>query len=456
VSAFAEAIGISSTSKSLMILTQYHIRENGDKLLDALNDQANDFLIKNHIDNAQIIAYVRNIISTIDDKNIKYPIFNTIIAQIITFNASTLSRDEAIELHKLLIEITIDKLLHTTRIPINTTLPIYEQVLTTGHLIPATQSMSRTALFAIFDEQYDMKVNLQSNFINLAKAIQANVVFVSMVSQVALEFDSRGLFNEHYLRKNDLIIPKFCGLCDKVLTRYNTIKKLNPSHATVPHYFKYFNNYARTLVIESLVGNMFRIMKTVIQYHEGEIETQNYFTDNSACLFLLEGQSTRADEYNRRIEEQIFANGQSEFAQSIINASDDGERGQMISNIIRGNFITLMHQYAHTDKILSPNKIDDIFAMLILAYKTEQKSETLLPSFAFFAPQLFKVAIVINNKIDEHSEELKGTIQDNNFAERERIFDIIINEATAEDIFVFTITANIQLMTARAKFFGTR
>ena len=453
VSAIATAVGVSTTAKSVMILEQYHIRENGGKLFDALSAQANDFLVKNRIDSAQIIAYVQNVIDTIGKKDVEYPLFGAIIAQAITFNASVMTAEDANKLHQLLLDTSIDKLLRTTRTPIDASRPVYEQVLTTGYLIPATQSMNRNALFGIFDQQYDMKLDLSANLKKLANAIRANVVFVSMVAPITLEFDSRGLFDEKYLRKNDLLVPKFCGLCDKVLARFDTIKKLNPSRANVPHYFKYFNNFAQTLVIESLVGNLFRIMGTATQHKGG-----SYLIDNSACLFLLEGQSTRADEYNRRIEEQIFANGQSEFVQSVINTTEGDKRArdQMLSGIIRGKFATLMQQYAHTDKVFGANKIDDLFAMLILAYKAEQGRDVSFPSFAFFAPQLFKTAIIINNKLDEHGEELRATMLNNNFAERERVFNIVLDEATAEDMFAFTTTDNIQLLIARAKFSGAQ
>lgn len=451
ISAIATKIGISTTAKGVLALAQYHIRENGDKIIEGLCAQADEFMAKSHIDNAQIINYVRNVIS---DMGTKLPLFGTIMAQAIAFCSRTLTKDEASELHLLLVGVAIDKLMDVSRTPIDNTRPVYEQVLTTGYLIPVTQSMNRNALFAIFDQQYDMKVNLQANLKTLADAIRANVVFVSKVSPIALEFDSRGLFDENYIRKNDLIIPKFCGLCDKVLTRFDTIKKLNTSRASVPYYFKYFNNFAQTLVIESLVSNLFRIVGIPAQQRK-QTNVSEYFVDNSAILFLLEGQSSRADKYNQMIEEQIFIRGQSDLVQSIVNTTDadKSSREQMMSNILRGNFITLMHQYAHTDKVFGPNKIDDLFGMLILAYKTigDTGKQILFPAFSFFSPQLFKIAVVINNKLDEHSEEIKTTINDDNFAKREHIFDIVIDEATAEDVFLLSETENIQLLIARAK-----
>jgi hypothetical protein len=162
--------------------------------------------------------------------------------------------------------------------------------------------------------------------------------------------------------------------------------------------------------MESLVGNLFRIIGIPHRATttRGPKNVSEYITANADCSFLLDGQSTRADEYGARAEDAIFTGGRTEFAQSIagMGAAAAAERANIASALF-ARIDEFARQYVHSDKMVKEPIIDDIFDLCVLAYRKIAKSEEIatreLPSVSY---QLFSLAKKLWMAIGERWSEL--------------------------------------------------
>lgn len=446
VNLVARRTGVSDTSRGVMAQLQRDILDFGSKFMSMLSAQTNAILKnKAPLDIAKVELLLIERAMSVG--------IGPVFAKVARRYAPLMHPEALRKLREILLVHAIDKMFEVTRTPIDPARPIYEQVLTSGSLVPLTQSMSRKALFEIFGDAYDMKQNISDNLARLADKFACSVVLSSKIAPRAIEFDSRGLFDFAYVKRNDLIMPKFLGLCEKAIARYNTIHVLSESKATIPTYFYHQPREAssRTLILESLTGNLFRIIGPAICGQGKTRVGEEYLTDNDYCRFLVEGQSTRADQYNRRAEDAIFANGQSDEVQSITAMFQTTEANSILADSLRSRITIRMRDYLR-DKIEIPsNQISELFDMCVNALQDVMPSIKShlanLSSQAMFFSRLFKLAGKLSSFLEPFAFELRTA----DHGSRERIVNKIMQNAADEELFTIDETLNMTFLSKRTK-----
>lgn len=462
VALVATKMGISDTSRGVIAQVQRDILDFGSKFASALSAHVNAILKNKSLDVGQVEQVLRA------RAHIGLgPVFSKIARRY----APLMHPDALIALREILLVQTIDALLGVEHTPIDAKRPIYEQILTSGSLIPLTQSMSRNALFDMFNEKYDMQHDIAANLARIADNMSANIVLLSKVVPRAIEFDSRGLFDFAFVRKNDLIVPKFLGLCDKAINRFNTVHVLTESKAVVPNYFYHAAPQARskgatadkTLVLESLTGNLFRIMGSSLSSTRQESDTmrqggaiaprgERFMTDSMNCKFLALGQSTRADQYHRRAEEAIFANGQSEEVRSIVTIFQTTGTNMLLADALRSRITIRMREFLRKDLAHEIKPVGgEFFDMCVNSLQDVMpsiKNHTIdLSAQSMFFSKLFKLA----NKLATFLEPFMFTFGDADHSSKERIVDSIMQSAADEELFTIDETLNMVYLEAVRK-----
>ena len=222
-----------------------------------------------------------------------------------------------------------NQLLGVTRAAINSRAQLCEQIYTAGGFVPLTIALSRSALFGMFGTAYDLTQTIHDNFAMLATHISQSMenIVLLLVSKIppsmqdnVIEYNNRTIYDSEYVRKHGLLTDITTGLNATVLQRYITLKVLTPSKAHIPQY----SLFARStddkngvIVIEALTGNMFR----VVGLRLASTRANQYVMTRDECAFLIDGQTSRAEQYNAHIEDAIFDCKQQQQSHSAI--SDD-------------------------------------------------------------------------------------------------------------------------------------
>lgn len=442
VSLIATKMGVSDTSRGVIAQLQRDALDMGSKLKSAYVTATNQILKNKPLDPGQVETLIRAQLES------GAPLGPT-LSKIARRYFPLMPHASQVALRELVLGPVINRMLHVERIPIDQSRPIYEQVLTTGMLVPLTQSMSRGALFSIFDEQYDMSHDLQVNLAYLADKHQFNLIFVSKITKGAIEFDSRALFDAAFVRKNNLELPSEVGLNDKVARRYTTIRPLLESKAVVPNYIYHSAHASRTLILESLVGNLFRIIGIPGREsdHQQNDKWSQYLTSDLDCKFLVEGQSNRSDQYHSREEEAIFKNGQSDAAKAIVNIYISAGPDIIASDALRNRLTLRMREYMRGPYYKSLTRVDDIFGLAVSSLRDVlpvfKGHGVNLSVFSMFFARLFKLANRLIAFIEPYEAVFKSGIS---YVDQDRIIDKIMQSAADEELFTIDETLNMHYM----------
>lgn len=277
-----------------------------------------------------------------------------------------------------IVETRASKLLRVTREPIDPLIPWYEQIYTSGNFVPLTIALSRNALFSAFDTTYNMACNIRDNFALLANHMSQTVLLVSKspLSQLdnIIEYNNRAIYDSDFARKHGLLMDITTGLNAAVLQRYVTMRVLTPSKAQVPGYSvfvpraQYEEASARgVIIIEALTGNMFRIVGLRADTRARPHADARVMT-RAECAFLLDGQTSRAEQYNARIEDTIFApdpDGAISDDVLAINAEYDATQLDGVDQITSAIFERIrsdLREHARARTIPIIPRVDDIDA----------------------------------------------------------------------------------------------
>lgn len=491
VSLLAIKMGVSDTSRGIMAQLQRDNLDYGSKFKSALSNAATKILQTRTLDIAQVEILLRSILAN-NDQKISIPYLGPIYSRIARRYVPLMNESTRREIYSLLMNKTAGHLLETTEVPINPKNLIYEQVLTSGQLVPITPSMSRNALFAIFNDEYNMDQTLQENLARLSKnsAILSkgksesskksrfNIVFVSKVTRMAIEFDSRPLFDQAFIKRNNLEVPKQAGLNDKVLTRYTTTRVLSESGATVPNYFYYDANVNananadagadanadanadagadanvdanaiahKTLILESLVGNLFRIIGDAREQNGEGID--KYLVPNERCQFLVRGQSNRASQYHMRMENEIFKNGQTDEVRQIVSMYQTANTDLILADSLRNKMARQLKEYVIARYKVSSQRLSDVFAMAVAALQDIMpiiKSRSISSStLSMFLARLFRLAGRIAALFEPYESKLIADNTDS--AEKNRIVDKVMESTANEELFTMDETLNMMFL----------
>ncbi len=304
VESIAMRMDISDTSRGVLAQTQRDIIDMGGKLLSIYSATVNRLIKTSKVDVAQVMGHIRAHVDKCSRAD-QCSRIGSVFMKVIRAYAPFMSQEEREEMHSLLLEKYAASLLGSTTRTIRADIPLHEQVLTSGSLVPLFRSLPRDEFFELFEEKYDTKRPLSENLERLARAKKTDVVFVSKIGGEAIEFDSRALFDSDYVREHELMVPQFLGICDKTLARYNTVGTIAPCEkfADAEPYYGHWeaaskrSASSRVIIVESLAHGTLR---QIGNSHESTTRAEK-------CRFLVEGQTTRAREYNMRIEDAIIA-----------------------------------------------------------------------------------------------------------------------------------------------------
>lgn len=442
VARIATELNVSDTLRGTMMHLQRDILDFGSALLSLYGAQTNA-LLKKALDIAQIESLLRARIANHEP-------LGSVFSKIARRYAPLMSASARDAMRAALLSDAINVLLEVERVPIDNSRPIYEQVLTSGALLPLTQSMSRTAFFAMCDSKYKMQRDISENFARLARKLRANLIYVSKVARFgtanAIEFDARSLFDFAYVKKNDLVVPKFSGLCDKFMQRYNTVRLLSESKAVVPNYLYCATPGAtHTLVIESLVGNLFRVIGRATS---DPTDFVRFLTENESCRFLVEGQSTRADQYNRRAEDAIFSSrARTAEVRDIVHIYKTTSADTLLSDSLRNHIAIKLREYALAKMQTSMDVLSDVFKLCIDALHEVlpvQRAQIVdVGSRAYFFAKLSRIAAKITSLIARYPIIDRARI--------DQIIERIVGEVADEELFALDETLNMTYLRRKTK-----
>lgn len=458
VSLLAIKMGVSDTSRGIMAQLQRDNLDYGSKFKSVLSSTATKILQTRTLDIGQVEILLRSILAN-SDRKISIPYLGPIYSRIARRYVPLMNESTQREMYSLLMNKTAGRLLGTAEVPINPKNLIYEQVLTSGQLVPITPSISRNALFAIFSDEYNMAQTLQENLARLSKKSAVlskeaesskksrfNIVFVSKVTRMAIEFDSRPLFDQAFIQRNNLEVPKQVGLNDKVLTRYTTTRVLSESGATVPNYFYYDVGAPKTLILESLVGNLFRIVGDAREQNGEGID--KYLVPNERCQFLVRGQSNRASQYHARMEDEIFKNGQTDEVRQIVSMYQTANTDLILADSLRNKMAMQLKEYVVARYKVSSQRLSDVFAMAVAALQDIMpiiKSRSISSStLSMFLARLFRLAGRIAALFEPYEPKLVADTTDS--AEKNRIVDQVMQRAADEELFTMDETLNMMFL----------
>ena len=460
VTRIAEQMNVSDTSRRVMAQIQRDILDLGSKMSDALSALANNILKNKPLDIPDMIRVVKERVVR-DEKPI-----GSVFSRMIRRYAPLMTPEARDAMREIMLGNVIDRMLRVIRIPIDHDRPIYEQVLTSGSLVPLTRSMSRNALFEIFNSHYDMSRDVQSNLARIATENSFNVVLSSKITRDAFEFDGRSLFDFAFIKKNDLIVPKFLGLCDKTLRRFDTLRQLSESKAVVPNYFYHSSDSAsKTLVLESLTGNLFRIMGDTIfargegaaKQNKGDRDARDpmFLTENAECTFLVRGQSNRASQYHRRAEESIFgSDSRPNNIRAFINTYQASGTDMVLADSLQSHVSIRLREYLRAKVNMSTNVPGDMFNICIESLReiipaikgptdsssgNHSRSRHTPESLAPFFTKLFKLATQLAIFIMPF---YSVGISDDHYS-AEYVADHVMQSASDEDLFTISESVNM-------------
>jgi len=352
--------GKSETYSQSLVALRANVIESGRTISRRVLESCIDVLVRVPID----VKVVFNLVA----ERIRAGTMDKVYARLLRKYMSFFSESQRAAIQDLLY-VGTGKLIEAAIRPIDPSRPTWEQVLSTGSLVMLTQSVSRRVFFGMFGMPYRDNMPLERNLDALAQRVGATLIFVSKLTKRPIEFEGRGLFSLEYIKEKGLITSRYLGLCPRVIRRFQTMKPLIPSGKRVAHYYKSTPKgttaAGRVLVVETLTGNLFRIIG-VPTYDTGRIvaqllkdDTESARTGGAAktrtktyqeskarkpakslepesgmqhvpavpppttpakeelirrlltpidrCRFLVEGQTTRAMNYNEIMEDVIFS-----------------------------------------------------------------------------------------------------------------------------------------------------
>jgi hypothetical protein len=441
---------MSSTSRGVMVQLQRDIINTGASLMSACSALSNAILKNKPMDLSVISAMLE---SKLRQDAQSPPGLGPIFSKVVRRYAPLMTAAARADLRRLILEKTIGNMFGVVRLPIDAARPVYEQVLTNGALLPLAQSTTFAAFFTSIGEKYDESAPLRDNLARIAKTRTINVLFTARIMKNAIEFDSRALFDFEYVTRNNLVVPKFTGLCDKALARFGTIKPVVPSgDARVPFYIHEQNAEARrTLVLESLAHGKIRAVGDAIRDTSGSDGDRlaPFLVDNDHCKFLAEGQSTRADEYHRRAEDTIFANARSAKVRDVANMFKTSGSILFVADSLRSKLSLRLREYMRSwqEKVGDSEDESNVFAMCIDSLRdvlpTTKRSASDIgarySSLAVFFAKLSKLAGNISSSLFD----IRRTREVLDYSAVERHVDTIMKTAANDELFTIDESLNM-------------
>ncbi len=165
-----------------------------------------------------------------------------------------------------------------------------QSVLAKYGLVPLSESLPLRDIFHICGKVYNDGLSDAENIKGVA------LVVIDKSSPHPIEFDLRGLCDMQYLVKNDLLHNPKSGLTKKILARYSTIKEL-PAGTGVALPLHVGSASDKWCVLETLNGVHYRVL--------GKVDGGCHL-ETAEIYGLLNGISTRADDYNREQGDEII------------------------------------------------------------------------------------------------------------------------------------------------------
>lgn len=286
---------ISETTRSSFDAMQHEIISHCDDLAE-MHSSAIDVLLRDgDIEVRDVIALLET------DKITKGGTIRRVYLRILRRFYPFMNEKERAKVQSFL-EAHIDKLLDCARVPYDSKMEFWAQSLTQCSLIPLTMSLPLEEIFAIFGVAFLSDLTLRENLANLAREVKVGVIFLKKhVGRNKLEFQWRPLFDGEYIRAKALTDPRFAGLSDRSIARYETIV---PIHANASESededamlrIDINADASRLIILESFLPGIARVL--AYRNSKGSL----IVNARRVPIFRL-GATTRADEYNRRVED---------------------------------------------------------------------------------------------------------------------------------------------------------
>lgn len=228
-----------------------------------------------------------------------------------------------------LVEKEKDILLGATRI--HTNYPGPQSPLVRYGLCPRTASMPIWELLELIGAKWINRTDIIENLTRVSKEIKAGLIIIDKSARSPIEFDIRGLVSIEYITQNDLKTTPQSGLSKKVLERYNTVKELVRGKTLMKSAVTTIipSGSTRVYIIETLNGNLYRIMSNTLDLHVNIDSIQG----------LIDGLSTRPMEYNRLHEAEIIDRCFDPKSHVILTAYSEDRRAAPSSTVIKEHII---------------------------------------------------------------------------------------------------------------------
>lgn len=213
-----------------------------------------------------------------------------------------MNEDERAQLRAFL-QARINRVLGSSYTAGNPGVQFWMQNFATCSLIPLTPSIPIDELFGRLDVQYSADLALRENLESIAQSLNIGVVYLQKSSKDRFEFQWRPIFDANFIRMQNLISPRYTGLCDRTIARYETIRAIDGPSARAKDDEVRIDidvNRPKIIILESLAANRVRVLG---YYNQPESLT----VDAARVPIFARGMSTRADDYNKRAEERMAA-----------------------------------------------------------------------------------------------------------------------------------------------------
>lgn len=205
--------------------------------------------------------------------------------------------------------------------------------MTNGSLIAVSDCLPVEELTKLFGYAWDETISIEANLSALGKQTESAVVMFATYrpsDKIIYEFDSRGVFDAEYIAKEGLAVKPQSGLNARMIKRFTTIKEHANSGATddadadadasasASRYPRMFRTHEdtkhvnRMIVIEVVTPLLCRILASP------RFDPPLY-SDPAQVGYLIDGNTTRAAEYNARINDAIMARAFDERVMSVVN-----------------------------------------------------------------------------------------------------------------------------------------
>lgn len=256
-----------------------------------------------------------------------------------------------------------------------------QQLIYRSNLTPATDFIEPKELMTFFNNEYidsvtadtmvgknntRNKKNIDMRDYTALFPCDHNIVIINNSNTSAIEFGLRGILDNEYLARKDLVVPIESGLNKKIFSRFNNLRILETSKNCVagPIVFKRAKVYSPYwYVVETNDGGInWRLLGLQTNY-ENNFKYQIRLAENN-IYSILEGVATRPIRYNCAMSEKIFTSCFDPRADEYIRAYINTETSLPNPEAIKDEISREMKQWVEQN-IQSITDVKKIYSVFI-------------------------------------------------------------------------------------------